>query len=81
MTVCIRGKVRPRTPAKERLSVIELILNHLCIHTKGVVDAHGPGHTLLTLDGGEDLGRVLEGDGSLTQAVGNSEEIDESCKC
>lgn len=30
---------------------------------KGVVDADGPGHALLSLDGGEDLGRVLEGDG------------------
>jgi hypothetical protein len=29
--------------------------------TKGVVDAHSPCHTLLTLNGGEHLGGVLEG--------------------
>jgi hypothetical protein len=34
--------------------------------TKGVVDAHGPGHALLTLNRGEDLGRVLESDGTFT---------------
>lgn len=31
---------------------------------EGVVDGDGPGHALLALDGGEDLGRVLECDGA-----------------
>lgn len=50
----------------------------LSMLTKGVVDGHGPGHALLTLDRGEDLGRVLEGHGALAQRVGNGEEVDES---
>ena len=45
--------------------------------SKGVVDANGPGHALLTLDGGEDLGRVLEGDGPFSQRVHDCEEVDE----
>ena len=59
---------------------------HDCLHARecktedtseGVVDAHGPSHALLTLDGGEDLGRVLESNGTLTQRVGDCEEVDE----
>jgi hypothetical protein len=34
--------------------------------TKGVVDAHSPRHTLLTLNGGEHLSGVLEGDWTFT---------------
>lgn len=45
--------------------------------TESVVDAHSPSHTLLTLDGREDLGRVLEGDRSLTEGVADSEQVDE----
>lgn len=41
--------------------------------TEGVVNAHGPRHSLLTLDGGEDLGRVLEGHGAFTQGVTDGE--------
>jgi hypothetical protein len=45
--------------------------------TEGVVDANGPGHALLTLDGGEHLGRVLECHGSFAERVADGEEIDE----
>lgn len=45
---------------------------------EGVVDADGPGHALLTLDSGEDLGRVLEGNGALAKGVGDGEEVDEA---
>ena len=45
--------------------------------TKSVVDAHGPGHSLLTLDGWENLGRVLECDWSFTKRVHNRKEVDE----
>lgn len=45
---------------------------------KGVVDAHRPGHSLLTLDGGEHFGGVLEGDGSFAQGIHDCEEVDES---
>ena len=44
---------------------------------EGVVDAHGPGHALLTLDGGEHLGGVLESDGALSERVADGEEVDE----
>lgn len=46
--------------------------------TKGVVDAHSPSHALLTLDGREDLGRILESDGTFTQAIRDGEEVDEA---
>jgi len=34
--------------------------------TKGVVDADSPCHALLTLNGREDFGGVLEGNGSFS---------------
>lgn len=46
--------------------------------TEGVVDADGPGHALLTLDGRENFGRVLESDGSFAQRIGDCEEVDEA---
>lgn len=46
--------------------------------TKGVVDANGPSHPLLSLDGRKHLGRILESDRPLTQRVSDSEEVDES---
>lgn len=80
MTVLIRGKVSPRTPA-----IVGLLATNRTDQeprgwrlTEGVVNAHSPGHALLTLNVGEDLGRVLEGNRSLTQGVGNSEEVDEA---
>lgn len=44
--------------------------------SEGVVDAHSPGHALLTVDGGKDLGTVLESDWSLTERVCDGEEVD-----
>ena len=49
-----------------------------CLLTKGVVDADSPSHALLTLNGREYFGRVLERDRAFAQRVGNCEEIDES---
>jgi hypothetical protein len=46
--------------------------------TESVIDADSPSHSLLSLNGGEHLGRVLEGNGSFSQGVADSEEIDES---
>lgn len=43
---------------------------------KGVVDANNPGHALLTLDGGEHLGGVLESYGALAKRVEYGEEVD-----
>jgi hypothetical protein len=37
--------------------------------TESIVDAHGPSHALLTLDGREDLCAVLERDWTLTETV------------
>lgn len=50
------------------------------ILTKGVVNANGPSHSLLSLNGWEYLCGVLESDRSLTQRVGDGEEVDESGK-
>jgi len=46
--------------------------------TESVVDANGPSHSLLSLNGGEHLGRVLESDWSFSQGVTDGEEVDES---
>ena len=48
--------------------------------TESVVDADGPGHSLLTLDGGEYLSRVLESNGSLAQGVADGKEVDKPGK-
>lgn len=48
--------------------------------TESVVDANGPGHSLLTLDCGEHFCRVLECDRPFTQRVADSKEVDESRK-
>lgn len=45
--------------------------------TKGVVDANGPGHPLLSLNGRKYFGRILKSDRSLAERVGDSEEVDE----
>lgn len=45
--------------------------------TESVVDANSPSHSLLTLDGREHLGRVLESDWSFAQRVANGEEVNE----
>jgi len=46
--------------------------------TESIVDANSPSHSLLSLNGGEHLGRVLERDWSFSQGVADGEEIDES---
>lgn len=48
------------------------------MHTKGVVDADGPSHALLTLNRREDLGGILEGNGAFSERVGDCEEVNES---
>jgi hypothetical protein len=45
--------------------------------TEGVVDANGPGHPLLSLNGREHLCGVLKGDWSLSQGITNGEQVDE----
>jgi hypothetical protein len=47
------------------------------ILTESVVDANGPSHSLLTLNGGEYFGRILESDWSFSQGVADGEEVDE----
>ena len=46
-------------------------------NTEGVVDADGPGHALLALDGGEDLSGVLECNRAFAQGIAYGEQIDE----
>lgn len=46
--------------------------------SEGIVDAHSPGHALLTLDRGENLGRVLESDGTFSERVHDGEQVDKS---
>lgn len=44
---------------------------------EGVVDADGPGHALLTLDGREDLCRILKRYRAFAEGVADGEEVDE----
>jgi len=48
--------------------------------TESIVDANSPSHSLLSLNGGEHLGRVLERDWSFSQGVADGEEVDESSR-
>lgn len=59
MTVFIRGNVRLRIPASENVSQITADPDMRML-TESVVDADSPSHALLTLDGGEYLGGILE---------------------
>lgn len=45
---------------------------------KDEVDRDGPGHSLLTVHGGEHLGAVLEADGALGERVEDGEDVDEA---
>lgn len=74
MTVLMRGKVKPRTPAT---NVSVVYITHDSQLTESVVNAHGPGHALLTLNGGEDFGRVLEGNGAFAEGIADGKEVDE----
>jgi hypothetical protein len=77
MTVFMRGKVKLRIPARNNISQIELRDLEPGGLTEGVVNANGPSHALLTLDRGEDFGRVLEGHRAFTQRVADREQVDE----
>jgi hypothetical protein len=79
MTVCIRGKVKLRIPATPD-SVSEMLMRIDEMLTESVVDANGPSHSLLTLNGGEHLGRILESDRPFSQGVADGEEVDESSR-
>lgn len=46
--------------------------------TKGVVNADSPCHTLLTLDGWENFGGVLESYWAFTQRVRDGEEVNKT---
>lgn len=77
MTVVILGKVNPRIPAA-KLAIVRRIFDfsapflRLQALTERVVDAHDPCHALLSLNGGEDLGGVLESDRTFTHGVPGS---------
>ncbi len=66
MTVLIRGNVKLRIPALKTIISRILCRSSFVMLTESVVDANGPGHSLLTLDGGKDLGRVLESNRAFT---------------
>jgi hypothetical protein len=53
----------------------QLVVSFACrwSRTESVVDADDPGHALLSLNGREHLGRVLESDWAFTQRVGDRE--------
>ena len=81
MTVRMRGNVRPRIPAFCQLSLLPTyprsviaVAERRTELTKSVVDADDPSHTLLTLNGGEDLGRVLERDGTFSQGAASQRD-------
>lgn len=50
------------------------------ILTENIVDANGPSHSLLSLNGREHLGRILESDRAFTQGVADGKEVDESSR-
>lgn len=78
MTVCIRGNVKLRMPAGQDFVSGTSAHSGFGTLTESVVDADGPSHSLLSLDGGEHFGGVLEGDWAFTQAVADGKEVDES---
>ena len=60
IAVTIAGNVKPSIPAEIVVSKSPQDRHTFRRLTKSVVDAHSPCHALLTLDGGEHLGGVLE---------------------
>lgn len=76
MTDCIRGKVKLSTPAVDSIS--SCLVRTVRGHTKDVIDEDGKSHPLLSLNGREHLGRVLERNRSLTQRITDGEEVDET---
>lgn len=43
------------------------------------VDTHGPGHSLLSVNGGEYFGRILESNRTFGERIEDREEVDEQC--
>lgn len=72
MAVLMRGKVKLRIPAVELVSPLPSMRNVPRL-TECVVDANNPGHSLLTLNGRKNFGRILECDRAFTQGVADSE--------
>ena len=77
MTSVIRGKVKLRIPATKSFVSSFKVVSEFALLTEGVVDANGPRHSLLSLNGREHLGRILKSDRSFTQGVADGEEVDE----
>lgn len=77
ITVRIRGNVRLKIPAR-KVSYYSNSQRFASSLTKSVVDADSPCHTLLSLNGWEDFGRILESYRTLTEGIGDGEKIDES---
>jgi hypothetical protein len=61
-----------------RDSVSEMSMGIDEMLTESVVNTNGPSHSLLTLNGGKHLGRILESDWTFSQGVADGEEVDES---
>jgi hypothetical protein len=78
IAVTIAGNVKPRIPATSGVSRSPGDIFASRRLTKGVVDAHSPGHSLLTLNSGEHLSRVLEGHWTFSQRVHDGEQVDKS---
>ena len=77
MTVCIRGKVKLRIPAIRGFVSKTLVSLGLEIGTKSIVDTNGPSHSLLSLNSGKHLGRVLESNWPFSQRVADGKKVDE----
>lgn len=65
ITVCMRGNVRLRIPARKVSYYSPYRFSRAL--TESVVDADSPCHTLLSLDGWENFGRILESYRALTE--------------
>jgi hypothetical protein len=78
IAVTIAGNVKPRIPATIFVSKSPRHRHASRRLTKGVVNAHSPCHALLTLDGGEHLGGVLEGYWTFSHRVHDGEQVYES---
>lgn len=65
ITVCMRGNVRLRIPARKVSYYSPYRFSRAL--TESIVDADSPCHTLLSLDGWENFGRILESYRALTE--------------
>ena len=78
MTPSIRGNVKLRIPATRYFVSRAMNFDDNQMLTKSVVDANGPSHSRLTVNGRKHFGRVLESDWSFPHRVGDGKEVDES---